>query len=139
MIMWRCYQLSSRARNSRTTKPQKIKSQRRPLFNVDYDTSKMIALQAILWIVTLLLPQFTLGGSFTNPLRKKDGSDPFMVYADGYYYLMTTTWKDVQLTRAKTVEGLKRGETKVVWKDGDKNRCCNVWAPGQFSPKHWGY
>ena len=68
--------------------------------------------------------------TFTNPLKKKDGSDPFMVYDNGYYYLMTTTWKDVQLTRAKSVNGLKTGETKVVYKDGNKNRCCNVWAPG---------
>jgi hypothetical protein len=67
--------------------------------------------------------------TFTNPLRKKDGSDPFIVYNDGYYYLMTTTWKDVQLTRARTLNGLKDGERRTVYKDGNKNRCCNVWAP----------
>jgi len=78
------------------------------------------------------------GGSFTNPLRPKDGSDPFIVYSGGFYYFMSTTWKDVQLTRARTIAGLKNGETKIVYKDGTKNRCCNVWAPGMNStPSTW--
>jgi GH43 family beta-xylosidase len=91
----------------------------------------MSTFHLMLCILTTILPQIIFAAnSFTNPLRVKDGSDPFMVYSDGYYYLTTTTWKDIQLTRAKTIDGLKMGETKVVWKDGDKNRCCNVWAPG---------
>jgi GH43 family beta-xylosidase len=94
----------------------------------------MLGFQLILLIVALLLPILTLGaGSFTNPLRKHNGSDPFMVYHDGYYYLMTTTWNDVQLTRATTIEGLKTGERKVVFKDSNESRCCNIWAPGLFS------
>jgi GH43 family beta-xylosidase len=52
-----------------------------------------------------------------------------MTYSDGYYYLMTTTWTNLQITRAKTLEGLKTGETRVVWTDGNPSRCCNVWAP----------
>lgn len=104
----------------------------------------MLIAHTVLWIATLLLPFFvaahgenaTIGaraaGTFTNPLRKVDGSDPFIVYSEGFYYLMTTTWKDVSLTRAKTLEGLKKGETKVVFRSTDPNLCCNFWAPGQF-------
>lgn len=103
----------------------------------------MLFSYAICWIVTLIFPYFvfaveglnttSLGpGQFTNPLRPKDGSDPFIVYADGYYYFMSTTWKDVKLTRAKTLEGLKNGETKIVYRGTDPNVCCNVWAPGQY-------
>ncbi len=67
--------------------------------------------------------------SFSNPLKPRDGSDPHIVHADGHYYLMTTTWSNLQITRAKTLEGLKSGETKVVWTDSNPSRCCNVWAP----------
>lgn len=70
------------------------------------------------------------GASFSNPLKDPNGSDPFMVYVDGYYYLTTTTWEDVQLTRATTLEGLKDGETKLVFKDPDPDHSFNVWAPG---------
>src|SRR4051794_24118241 len=64
--------------------------------------------------------------SFSNPLRPFNGSDPHMTYYDGHYYLMTTTWTNLQITRAKTLEGLKNGETRVVWTDADPSRCCNV-------------
>lgn len=75
-----------------------------------------------------------LGASFSNPLVPKDGSDPFIVHSgDGYYYLLTTTWSDIRVTRSKTVGGLKAGESKVVWTDKTASRCCNVWAP----EVHW--
>ena len=48
---------------------------------------------------TLLLGE-VFAATFTNPIREKDGSDPFMVYNDGYYYLTTTEWTNVQITRA---------------------------------------
>ncbi|KAK3995334.1 hypothetical protein QBC44DRAFT_366861 [Cladorrhinum sp. PSN332] len=67
--------------------------------------------------------------SFTNPLKAKDGSDPHIIYSNGYYYLMTTTWTNLQITRATTLGGLKTGQTKVAWTDSNPARCCNVWAP----------
>ncbi|KAK4666243.1 hypothetical protein QC763_405590 [Podospora pseudopauciseta] len=82
-----------------------------------------------LLLTALSLLQITSAATFTNPLRARDGSDPHIVHHDGFYYLMTTTWTDLRLTRAKTLEGLKTGETKVVWTDTNAARCCNVWAP----------
>lgn len=76
------------------------------------------------------LAQLAAAANYSNPLRQTDGSDPQIVWHDGYYYLMTTTWTDVQLTRATTLEGLKTGERKTVWVDEDPSRCCSVWAPG---------
>jgi GH43 family beta-xylosidase len=70
--------------------------------------------------------------NFTSPLKDPNGSDPFIVYDGGYYYFTTTTWTDVQITRAKTLEGLKTGERKVAWKDSNTSRCCQVWAPGMY-------
>lgn len=71
--------------------------------------------------------------TFTNPLKNPNGSDPFIVYDGGYYYLTTTTWTDIQVTRATTLEGLKTGENKVVWEDSNTDRCCQVWAPEMHS------
>ncbi|KAL2133756.1 hypothetical protein VTI74DRAFT_1738 [Chaetomium olivicolor] len=85
--------------------------------------------------VTSLLGAFTgfltlaSAASFSNPLKQRDGSDPHMTYSDGSYYLMKTTWTNLQITRARTLEGLKNGETRVVWTDANPSRCCNVWAP----------
>ncbi|EIM82112.1 glycoside hydrolase family 43 protein [Stereum hirsutum FP-91666 SS1] len=70
-----------------------------------------------------------LGATFTNPIRDENGSDPWMTYFDGYYYLTTTEWTDVTITRATTVEGLKTGETTVAFSTTATAYCCNVWAP----------
>ncbi|KAF2279821.1 uncharacterized protein EI97DRAFT_371165, partial [Westerdykella ornata] len=61
---------------------------------------------------------------FTNPLMNPNGSDPFIVYNQGYYYLTMTTWTDIQITRSKTLEGLKNSERKTVWKDNNNTRYC---------------
>ncbi|ESK84267.1 glycosyl family [Moniliophthora roreri MCA 2997] len=66
---------------------------------------------------------------FQNPIKASDGSDPFMVYDKGYYYLTTTTWNNIQLTRATTIAGLKTATPKVIWTDSTSSRCCNMWAP----------
>ncbi|KAG8758046.1 hypothetical protein FRC14_000898 [Serendipita sp. 396] len=66
---------------------------------------------------------------FKNPLKNPNGSDPFMVYSNGYYYLMTTTWTNLQLSRGKTLAELKASTPKVIYTDTNTSRCCNVWAP----------
>lgn len=67
--------------------------------------------------------------AFTNPIRQPGGSDPHVSYSDGYYYLMTTTWTNVQIARSETVDGLKTAEKKVIYSTDEASRCCNVWAP----------
>lgn len=67
--------------------------------------------------------------AFTNPVRNPGGSDPFLVYTGGYYYLMTTTWTDIEIARSTTIEGLKTATKKVVYSTSTSTRCCNVWAP----------
>ncbi|QRW00923.1 glycoside hydrolase family 43 protein [Ceratobasidium sp. AG-Ba] len=67
--------------------------------------------------------------TFTNPVKNPNGSDPFMVYSNGYYYLMSTTWSNLQISRATTMAGLKTATPKVVWTDSTASRCCNMWAP----------
>lgn len=67
--------------------------------------------------------------AFTNSIRSPGGSDPQIVYTGGYYYLMSTTWTNVQIARATTIEGLKTATRKTVYSSSEANRCCNVWAP----------
>ncbi|KAL1744782.1 glycoside hydrolase family 43 protein [Schizophyllum fasciatum] len=76
-----------------------------------------------------LASQFLSAAAFTNPIKDPNGSDPFMVYHEGYYYLMTTTWSDLQISRGATIQELKDATPKVVWTDTTAERCCNVWAP----------
>ncbi|KAI0017188.1 putative glycosyl hydrolase, family 43 [Xylariomycetidae sp. FL0641] len=76
----------------------------------------------------------TLAAAFENPIRSPGGADPFVTYSgDGYYYYMSTSWTDVQITRSKTIEGLATGEKKVIFSTKDADICCNVWAP----EVHW--
>ena len=54
-------------------------------------------------VFALSLAAVNAAVTFTNPIKAVDGSDPFMVYDNGYYYLMTTTWNNVQVRNAYTV------------------------------------
>lgn len=85
-------------------------------------------------LTTLLSALFFLSShvdAWTNPIRNPSGSDPFLVYSgDGYYYLLTTTWTDVQISRSTTIAGLKDDpETKTVFSTTTASMCCNVWSP----------
>ncbi|KAG8989360.1 hypothetical protein FRB94_001463 [Tulasnella sp. JGI-2019a] len=80
-------------------------------------------------ISCLLAVFFTHVHGFTNPIKTPNGSDPFMVYNGGYYYLMTTTWTNIQITRGTNMQNLKTATAKVIWTDTTASRCCNMWAP----------
>lgn len=67
--------------------------------------------------------------AFTNPIRDPGGSDPQVSYYDGFYYLISTEWDNLQLARAETIESLKTAQAKVIYSDTDPLRCCSVWAP----------
>ncbi|CAG9982463.1 unnamed protein product [Clonostachys byssicola] len=68
--------------------------------------------------------------AFTNPIKTLNGSDPQMVYDDGYYYLTSTSWTTVEITKARTIEGLKTAIPTVIYDDkSDPLRTRNWWAP----------
>ncbi|RYP69322.1 hypothetical protein DL770_008265 [Monosporascus sp. CRB-9-2] len=67
--------------------------------------------------------------TYSNPLEAKNGGDPSIVWHNGYWYMTSTTWSDVRLRRARTLNGLKTGESKVIYASSEPSRCCNVWAP----------
>jgi GH43 family beta-xylosidase len=67
--------------------------------------------------------------AFTNPIKRPGGSDPQVTWTGGYYYLIATSWNNLQLSRATTIEGLKTAQPKIIYTDSDPSRCCNVWAP----------
>ncbi|AUX44322.1 alpha-N-arabinofuranosidase [Sorangium cellulosum] len=68
--------------------------------------------------------------TFQNPLNRDQGSDPWLLYHEGNYYLSATTWSDVlTMRRSPTIEGLKTAPAVTVWTGDDPSRCCNMWAP----------
>ncbi|KAH6646680.1 glycosyl hydrolase [Truncatella angustata] len=70
-----------------------------------------------------------LVAGFTNPIKTYNGSDPQMVYYDGMYYLTSTSWTDVEITSAATIEGLKTATPQVIYTDNTTERSANWWAP----------
>ncbi|KAL4969932.1 glycoside hydrolase family 43 protein [Aspergillus stella-maris] len=88
-----------------------------------------LSFQNTLFRLLALISCISLSLGWTNPIRNPGGSDPFIAYSGGYYYLLTTEWTDVQIARATTIEGLKTATSKVIYSDTTSSRCCNVWAP----------
>ena len=81
--------------------------------------------------------------TFRNPLNTTQGSDPFMTYHEGNYYLMATTWSsELVMKKSPTIDGLKTAKGVVVWRGDNPSRCCNFWAPEFYlldgpNGKHW--
>ncbi|KAB5588208.1 Glycoside hydrolase family 43 protein [Ceratobasidium theobromae] len=83
--------------------------------------------------------------AFTNPIKLHDGSDPAMVFSNGFYYLTTTAWSSIQITRGvvsrltrrrasqlthtKSIEELKTAAPRIVQKGSDYPESVNMWAP----------
>ena len=75
--------------------------------------------------------------TFRNPLNQSHGSDPWMVYYEGRYYLAATTWSPssrpgLTMKSAPTIQGLKDASPVSIYTDTDMSRCCNFWAPEFF-------
>jgi GH43 family beta-xylosidase len=87
----------------------------------------MASLRAILLATLSCL--LGLSTAWYNPIRNPGGSDPFLVYTGGYYYLLTTTWTDIEISRATTIAGLEAATKKSVYSTSTPSRCCNVWSP----------
>lgn len=89
----------------------------------------MVRISSLIKSIVSLGALLPIANAFTNPIRNPGGSDPSLVYSGGYYYLLSTTWTDVQISRAESIEGLKDAESKVIYSSTEASRCCNVWAP----------
>lgn len=88
-----------------------------------------MALTKLIQVTIAFTGLFASACAFTNPIRNPGGSDPQVSYFDGWYYLISTEWENLQLARSETIDGLKTAESKVIYSDTDASRCCNVWAP----------
>ncbi len=68
-------------------------------------------------------------GTFHNPLLES-GPDPWVVTANGFYYYMNTTGKDLRIRRTRDITDLEHAEVKTVWtapESGAYSR--DIWAP----------
>ena len=67
--------------------------------------------------------------TFHNPLLQT-GPDPWVVTANGFYYYMNTTGKDLRIRRTRDITDLEHAEVKTVWTaplSGPYSR--DIWAP----------
>jgi GH43 family beta-xylosidase len=72
--------------------------------------------------------------TFHNPLNQSHGSDPWMVYYEGKYYLAATTWSPssrpgLTMKSAATIQELIDTSPVSIYTDTNTSRCCNFWAP----------
>lgn len=75
-------------------------------------------------------PKHASGATFRNPLNTAEGSDPYMVYYDCFYYLTATTWNStLTIAKAATLAELKTTKPVTVWTGTESSSCCNAWAP----------
>lgn len=68
--------------------------------------------------------------TFRNPVLAFRGADPWMVYHEGNYYLITTSGgSELFMRQSPTIGGLQGAKPVRVWQDYTADRCCNMWAP----------
>lgn len=69
---------------------------------------------------------------YKNPIIP-ERADPWVYkHTDGYYYFTSSVpgYQQIEVRRAKTIDGLRNGEHKVVWEAHDKGPLSQlIWAP----------
>lgn len=65
--------------------------------------------------------------------------DPSVVFAGGAYAIVYTSDKYIAMTRARTLNGLLGGETRVFWNDSTPERARHLWAPELHRIDGWWY
>jgi GH43 family beta-xylosidase len=87
---------------------------------------------ALLAATSPLRPQATAPAKapgLKNPLLPS-GPDPWVASANGYFYMMVTTGKDLKIWKTRNMADLRTAESKVVWQPpatGPYSR--DIWAP----------
>jgi len=94
-----------------------------------------------IWLILLLrLASLVSAASFTNPMSYLIAKQPYVVFGeDGYWYYMYTSYWEIKITRATSLDGLKQqGQNKTIIPklDNDRNyynpklyKIDNVYAP----------
>ncbi|MGP3968164.1 glycoside hydrolase family 43 protein [Streptomyces sp. 6N223] len=69
--------------------------------------------------------------AFTNPVVPgPNAADPSIVYHEGAYYHIATTWASHwEIRTAPTLGGLASAEPVTIYEETEPSRCCNFWAP----------
>jgi GH43 family beta-xylosidase len=72
--------------------------------------------------------------TFQNPLNPNTGSDPWMLYYNGNYYLASATYSSSSLVgltmkKASSISALIATSPVKIWDDTTASRCCNMRAP----------
>src|SRR5579862_4101015 len=65
--------------------------------------------------------------TFRNPLKER-GADPWLVYYNGYYYLVTTTATHIEMRRSARLGDLKFAADVTIWQDDTPTCCSQIWA-----------
>jgi GH43 family beta-xylosidase len=70
------------------------------------------------------------GRPFTNPIKAQKGADPWLVFFNGSYYQISTTFTNSLLMRkSPTLAGIATAPSVQVWQDTTPSRGANFWAP----------
>ncbi|TDC85451.1 hydrolase [Micromonospora sp. KC606] len=79
------------------------------------------------------------GQPYTNPIKSQKGADPWVVWHEGSYYLITTTFTNkLLMRRSPTLAGLATAPSVQVWEDTTSSRGTNFWAPElHFIDNRW--
>ncbi|GAA2897446.1 family 43 glycosylhydrolase [Nonomuraea rubra] len=98
------------------------------------DTARRLLTLAVTAVVALAMCVVTSGRaeaapgpSFTNPVVPVPNSaDPTLVFHNGFYYYVATTWtSDVVMRRSATIAGLRSAPEQLVLRTGGNT----MWAP----------
>lgn len=63
-------------------------------------------------LLLLALASLASTAPFTNPLSPLIAKQPYVIYADGYWYYMYTSYWEIEIARWPTLDGLKTGGQK---------------------------
>jgi GH43 family beta-xylosidase len=82
-------------------------------------------------LVTVVVPASAAPGRpFTNPIKAQKGADPWLVYFNGNYYQISTTFTNsLLMRRSPTLAGIATAPSIQVWQDTTPSRGTNFWAP----------
>jgi len=73
-------------------------------------------------------PVADTSSTFKNPILPV-GPDPWVVYQDGFYYVMHTTGNDLRIYKTKKMSELATSTFRSVWSPPGSPATRDVWAP----------